>query len=277
MGKIILCETKEAEKEYYFESKGIKIISYEELCYYIYNHAPIFYDELTTFHLIEWIRKELNLEELADRLTTLKEEKSSVRMEMRAILEAFKFYTDIEVAALIRLVDNDMALPKEEYLKKMADQYANFQCDSKAVHLYDKILGIKETKENRNFIGNIYHNRGLCLARNLELAQAKSSFIEAFTRNTNKESLQAYFLLLYVCEEDKLIRQGIQRFGLPMQYYSDFIEEMETAKSAVALLDISKRLRQAQYNKEKGQPNEYDKRFDCILETWKQEYRIYMN
>ena len=66
MGKIIVCNTKTAQNPYTFLNTKVSVYSYEELCYYLYNNMVLVGEEDVSARLSAWIRRELDLTELAD-------------------------------------------------------------------------------------------------------------------------------------------------------------------------------------------------------------------
>ena len=72
MGKIIVCNTKTAQNPYTFLNTKVSVYSYEELCYYLYNNMVLVGEEDVTASLSAWIRRELDLTELADKTAVKK-------------------------------------------------------------------------------------------------------------------------------------------------------------------------------------------------------------
>ncbi len=68
MGKIILCTNQQAVVPYMFVNTKVEVYSYEELCFYIYNNVALLYPEQFQGRFIQWLRAELEMEELANTL-----------------------------------------------------------------------------------------------------------------------------------------------------------------------------------------------------------------
>ena len=68
MSKIILCSNKVAETPFTFLNTKVEIYTYEELCFYIYNNTMLISKSSLSEKLFNWIRVELGMEELADKL-----------------------------------------------------------------------------------------------------------------------------------------------------------------------------------------------------------------
>ena len=71
MGKLIVCSSKQAETPFTFLNTKVEIYTYEELCFYIYNNTVLISKSALSERLFNWIRDELDMPQLADRLTGL--------------------------------------------------------------------------------------------------------------------------------------------------------------------------------------------------------------
>ena len=68
MGQYLLCQ-KTAQMPYEIEEMGLHIYSAEELCYYIYHNLPMIDDSFINEALIEFIRKDLDMPVLAEKVS----------------------------------------------------------------------------------------------------------------------------------------------------------------------------------------------------------------
>ena len=68
MSGYILCQTKKAENPYFIENIGLNIYSIEELCYYFSTDLPLLDHTILNRQLVQWLRQELNLKTLAQKL-----------------------------------------------------------------------------------------------------------------------------------------------------------------------------------------------------------------
>ena len=71
MSKVILCSSKTAETPFTFLNTKVEIYTYEELCFYIFNNTVLISKSVLSEKLFNFIRDELGMEELADKLTGL--------------------------------------------------------------------------------------------------------------------------------------------------------------------------------------------------------------
>ena len=71
MSKIIICREKTAETPFVFLNTKVEIYTYEELCFYIYNNTVLISKSTLSEKLFSWIRDELGMTQLAERLFAL--------------------------------------------------------------------------------------------------------------------------------------------------------------------------------------------------------------
>ena len=79
MSSLILCNTVKAENPFYFELTGTNIYTIEELCYYIYNNIYIITEEIFDDDLVFWLREELEMVELSEKISDMLLHKNSLK------------------------------------------------------------------------------------------------------------------------------------------------------------------------------------------------------
>ena len=100
MGKIILCEARQAVVPYVFVNTQVEVYSYEELCFYIYNNGALLYEEQFQGKLVQWIKSELEMEALANELMEKLASGSAFINILVAILSAGSYYETAEIQQL---------------------------------------------------------------------------------------------------------------------------------------------------------------------------------
>ena len=71
MSGYILCQVKRARLPYYIENISTNIYSIEELCFYLYHNIYLLDSTILNEELCFWIRDELGLKKLAQKLYSL--------------------------------------------------------------------------------------------------------------------------------------------------------------------------------------------------------------
>ena len=76
---LILCRQEPVKHPYYIDVLGIHIHSSQELCYIVYNHPVLVMDDFLDDLLIDFIRKDLDMDYLAGRMEKLVETGTQTR------------------------------------------------------------------------------------------------------------------------------------------------------------------------------------------------------
>ena len=78
MSGYILCQVKRAKNPYYISNISTNIYSIEELCYYLYHNIYLLDETIINEQLLVWMKEELHLRRLYQRLYVLLEEKKNI-------------------------------------------------------------------------------------------------------------------------------------------------------------------------------------------------------
>lgn len=273
MGKIILCETRQAVIPYVFVNTKVEVYSYEELCFYIYNNVALINKEQVQGKLVQWIKSELGMEELANEIMEKLVSDASLIDILVTVLSAGSYYETAEIRQFIDKQELVDLLPAEEKIKLKADSFLMYKRVLKAISLYDDILRQEEKIEDKRFIGDVYHNKGVALAKNMELTKAKLCFLEAYERNQKKPSLEAYLMLRLLEDSEDIVAQESKTFGMEEADFGRIRMLLEDAVDDSLNTVIYTRYQKALYNKEHGDYEAFNQRVDMLLNQWKEEFR----
>ena len=273
MGKVILCEARQAVVPYTFVNTKVEVYSYEELCFYIYNNAVLLNPEQFQGRLVQWIKTELGMEGLAGKLMELLAGDSSFIEILVAILSAGSYYETAEIQQFIDKQELVTLLPAEEKTKLRADSFLMYKRVLKAISLYDGILRQEETIEDKKFLGDVYHNKGVALAKDMELAKAKLCFLEACERNKKKPSLEAYIMIRLLGAPVETVQSEAETFGMEEPDFARARMLLEDAVEDSRNTAVYTRYEKALYNKNHGDYEAFNQRVDMLLNQWKEEFR----
>ncbi|MBR6404336.1 MAG: hypothetical protein IKS48_13220 [Eubacterium sp.] len=273
MSKIILCTSKTAETPFTFLNTKVEIYTYEELCFYIYNNTVLISKSSLSEKLFEWIRDELGMDELADKLLGMMNKTTYAQDFLIEILSAGEYYTVEEIKNYAEAWHKYRKLDHLQKAKLKADGYLAYRRYIKAATFYDDI--IDETDENTDpvFLGNIYHNRGVAAANNMDMDDAKEYFLKAFELNENPDSIKSYFYIVAITSDTSTLRTEIRDQGFPDEYLDEIMAEIGESKDDVREMTIFAMLQRAAYNKMNKDMTDYDKRMDIILSELKDDFR----
>ena len=273
MGKIILCEARQAVIPYVFVNTKVEVYSYEELCFYIYNNVALLNREQFQGKLVQWIKSELGLEELATAIMEKLSAESDLVEILVVILSAGSYYEPAEIRQFIEKQELVELLPENEKIKLRADSFLMYKRLLKAISLYDEILRQEETIEDKRLIGDVLHNRGVALAKNMELSKAKLSFLEAYEHNKKKPSLEAYITLRLLEDAPETVMPEAKTFGMEEADFNRISMLLEDAIDDSSITVAFTRYQRALYNKDHGDYEAFNQRVDMLLHQWKEEFR----
>ena len=273
MSKIILCSAKVAETPFTFLNTKVEIYTYEELCFYIYNNTMLISKSALSDKLFNWIREELGMEELADKLVGMMNKTTYAQDLLIEILSEGDYYTLEEIKNYAEAWQKYRKLDKLQRAKLKADGYLAYRRYIKAATFYDDILDEIDEDRDPIFVGNIYHNRAVAASNNMDLEDAKKYFMKAYELNENMDSLKSYFYIVALTSDTATLRTEIRNQGLPDDFFEDIMHEIGESKDDVREMTIFAMLQRAAYNKMNKDMTDYDKRMDIILSELKDDFR----
>lgn len=251
MSGLLLCSSRRGNTSYTLEENRIEICSLEELCFYLYQNAYRITEEFFSEELINYLAEELELKELADKLTMLKKEKADFLGLILTVCEAANYYTNAEIAELKQELVNFAKLSKAERMKSLADSCMVQKRYAQAVKEYEMILGMKYKESyDEAFEGKIYHNMGSAYARMLMYREAEDCFLKADKLLDEPKIQRELLLLYYLAENTKQYEKTAE--GFSKEELQQFVQTWDEIKKNVKT--------------DTG-------RNEAVIEKWKQEYR----
>ena len=273
MSKVILCTTKEASHPFIFLNTKVEINTYEELCFYIYNNTVLISKSSLSERLFDWIRDELDMPELAAKLVNLSNKTPFAQDLLIEILNEGNYYEPEEIKTYVEAWQKYRRLSLSQRKKLKADGYLGYRRYIKAASIYDDILENSKNIQDRAFLGNVYHNRAVAAANNLDIEDAKAYFLKAYELNENEESLRGYLIVFASGNDSTAIRQEMRKYDLDDASFEDLMLEIGDSNEDVREMTIYSMLQRAVYNRMNKDMIDYDKRMDIILSQLKDEFR----
>lgn len=211
----ILAKGRMAEKPYEMPYTGKRVYSIEELCYYIYNHIYSINEDFFEPSLPAWMREELGLPELADKLGTMIEDEHGLKDLVVTTLCGCDYYQEKEIRQIVKILDEINHLPLFRKKKIKADNYLRGGRYGKSLLEYRKLLhgsfAVNFTPEE---YGDILHNQGIAHFYTSSFEEAENDFKEAFVRNNKRDSLQHYLWILLMEDKEQQFEAEAISFGL---------------------------------------------------------------
>ena len=273
MSKVILCTSKEASHPFIFLNTKVEINTYEELCFYIYNNSVLISKSSLSEKLFDWIRDELEMPELAAKLVAMCNKTTFVQDLMVEILNAGNYYEPEEIKTYVEAWQKYRRLTSSQRKKLKADGYLGYRRYIKAASIYDDIIENSQDIQDKVFLGNVYHNRAVASANNLDTEDAKAYFLKAYELNNNEKSLRGYLIVFAAGNDSATIRQEMRKFDLDDDSFENLMLEIGDSNEDVRDMTIFSMLQRAVYNRMNKDMIDYDKRMDIILSQLKDEFR----
>ncbi len=273
MSKVILCTTKEASHPFIFLNTKMEVNNYEELCFYIYNNTVLISKSSLSEKLFDWIRDEIGMPELAAKLVALSNKTLFAQDLLVEILNAGDYYEPEEIKTYVEAWQKYRKLSASQRKKLKADGYLGYRRYIKAASIYDDIIENRSELLDRTFMGNVYHNRAVAAANNLDVEDAKTYFLKAYELNNNEESLKGYFMVFASQNDSITIKQEMRKYELDDDNFENLMLEIGDANDDVREMTIYSMLQRAIYNRMNKDMIDYDKRMDIILGQLKDEFR----
>ncbi len=246
MSKLILCRGRYAKHPYYMEIGNINIYSIEELSYYMVNNLDLVIELDYNKSLFEWIRDELELEDLADNLLKLKEEKVNNKILIQTILNASNYYSNEEKIKINQTIEDLENLPVLQRKIQKANQFLATRHFKEAERDYEAIInGDKADELSAKEYAQILNNLGISKLYTVGIKEASVLFKQAFERNNQNESLRQYFLSMKLSNQEELFDEEVVNYDLSQEWIlelekelNNYINEYESSKDYQEVLRL---------------------------------------
>lgn len=274
MSKVILCSGQRAKKPYTIRSSGIKIYSVEELCCYIGNNIDTLCEEDFGRDLATFFTNELLLPERGSFFEHLFNVKATFKDVVVAIICSCDYFDEAEAERLLDDFDVLIALPPSGRKKLRADKLMREGRFGDAMQEYRSIISDKKNTELTSAeYGNILHNIAVLQVKSGAFEQAAQSFLEAYERNGNAESLKQYLYALKLGHrEDEFSLERARRVS-NRQLDEEIENELAAVSSGQAQTLIFEELERLKELRSQGHMYEYDRLTDEIIDGLKKKYR----
>ena len=272
MGRIRTCIGAYATTPYVIRPEGIRIYSYEELCYYLSTNVYILDAELLNSSLAEWIDRQLQLKELAKSLYTGVGVVCAPEHFVMQVLGYGHYLPTGRLNEILQIVRENAKLNTYEKKKKRIDHLASAGCYEQAYREYEELLPAVTGKDIA-LTGAVYTAMGKIAARMFYFPLAEELFEKAYKLTYRKDSM-----LCYVC--------AVKMHGTPMQQRQKLMANSEFQKvepEAEHLLeqyaeeythtDDYAKFREMEQMWNDTKPAEYYELIDRTTQELKDEYR----
>lgn len=193
MNNVYLCIGKYAKKPFYVNLSDIYLYSIEELCYYFIDKIFFFDYDMIGQELVDWIRTECGMQELADELDVYVRKHVSAAAFVTTVLERTAIYDENIIKKVDRILKEQAELSPFERLKKRAEYFYQTGKFRQALLIYTELLA-QTPKQESDKRAMLFYNIASVYAMNFEFALAAEYYYESYRLVETRQTRQAYIL-----------------------------------------------------------------------------------
>ena len=193
MKNVYLCMGNYAKKPFYINLSDIYLYSIEELCYYFIDKIFFFDYDIISQELVDWIRMECGMKELADELDVYIRKGVSPAAFVTTILEKTAIYDEKIIHKVDRILKEQAELSQFERVKKRAEYFYQTGKFRQALCSYMELLS-QTSNQNTDIRAVLLYNVASVYAMNFEFVLAARYYFESYCLSSTKQTRQAYIL-----------------------------------------------------------------------------------
>lgn len=177
----------------------INVYCMEELCFVLKENAFLLDLSLMNDELLDWIREECGLKELAGALSPLVHRQGSLSALVVTIFRFVGLYDEGTVAEVEQVLKRGAGLSSIEKKKSQADYLVRKKKYNAAIRGYDSLI---EKWQEQSMAGEvlpaseclalIWHNKGVAFAGLMTYAKAADCFLKAYEAENRKDFYRDY-------------------------------------------------------------------------------------
>ncbi len=195
MGDFIVLNPKRARNPLMMQQDSQLCFSLEELCYYLQEHLFLLNADSIQPELFSWLKSELGLSELAQRLESSYEKRASVYEIVLELFEASGFYGREDLEAVRETIRAVRSKSEPEKKKMLADYQLENGREKDALYQYLLLLDEKNRPYmSESLLAQIWHNIGVVYAHELDFAHAGEAFSRAYALSSQTATRDAWIL-----------------------------------------------------------------------------------
>lgn len=279
MSGYILCQVKRAKLPYYIENISTNIYSIEELCFYLYHNIYLLDATIINEELCFWLRDELGLKKLAQKLYSLLDDEVKVGDFILPIFKEINYLSLEEFRKLNQQIQKLAQEPSVLRQKLKGDYLMEHGKYVNAIKVYQKALHEKQEKKSGEddqlggqFIGGIYHNMGCAYARLFQMEEAIACYSQAYEHLRTMASIKSYLYAVYMEKGTEAFEAKGMELGIDGERKDRVLEEVETAARELFETRDGQEYQKALQEKEKGDMEAYKNALDSMLQRLTREY-----
>lgn len=193
MGQYLLCQ-KTAQVPYEIEEMGLHIYSAEELCYYVYHNLPMIDDSFINEALIEFIREDLEMPTLADKISRFFQSSDDLDSILIILLRSVGYYTEEEITEFQEMMYELHKKNPMERAKERADLLFSYRKYQNAIKAYGSIVSQgRDLRMKVGFYAEVLQHMAVCCLHLHMYQEALECLRASYEENRDLRVLQQIY------------------------------------------------------------------------------------
>ncbi len=274
MGKVILCSGQLTDTPFVFAMSNTSVYSIEEMSYYLYTHIYEIDNKFLDKSLLNWIRFELGMPELYEKLEAMRENGNDLKDIIVTILCSNDYYSEKEIKELILIMDAIKGLPTIKRRKIRGDYFLKYGMYYNATIEYEGIINDQDVSEfTPEEYGDLLHNMGVVKIYTSSYEAAAFCFKEAYNLNHKQVSLTQYMLAVLLSGNEELYNAELEKYELDEQFTKLLYEAISEKEKEAKTSKMYQTVKTMEKVLQSGNKQLYDMKLENTLFEIKQAYR----
>ncbi len=193
MNNVCLCIGNYAKNPFYIKLADVSLYSIEELCYYFMDRVHLVDDTIVSQELVNWIRRECGLDELANELDVYVRKHMSAASFVSSILEWTGMYDEATRKRIDHVLKEQSNLTTVQRYKKRAEYLYQQGRFRQALEIYRELIDyVPESDMSLRAV--LYYNMASIYAMDFDYRQSAEYYYESYLLNPDKQTKYAYIL-----------------------------------------------------------------------------------
>ena len=258
---------------YFLSGLGVNIYSMDELCYYLCANAYILDNDLIDVRLCDYMRDNLEMPELSNKLRKMIKEGKTLGEMVTSILIDTHYCNEEEIAKIKQILVDNASLSFAAKRKVRGD---NLLCANKyprAIEEYQYVLSVLKKDEEPELYSSILHNVGCAYSMMFLLDKAGEYFKQAYDTDGSRDSLIMYLVCLRLCARKEEYDRIVVKNGYDERVSLEAIRLIRSVRESEIDTPYGDAMRDILKLHDSGKVSEFYRVLDNTLDDWKLEYR----
>lgn len=271
MNRLVVCMGNYAKIPYRINDIKTDVYCIEEFCYYLREYTNLLDEDLLDRQLIDWIREQCGLKELASMLQSVLDGNGEVSLFVGTLLRYVNFAKEEQIREIERVLRQNDGLSPLERKKQRADNLIREKKYYFGLDLYHEL--IKEIPESQEqLLARVLYNCGVAYANLFYFEIALEMFEKAYGISGDDGMKQA---CLY-CRRNLLSKQEYLQYVAEHQScYEDSLKLEQELRALKERWNADAKMPECKVaflEKEKYDAEACRKQLDEKLDEWQKEY-----